>query len=357
MRGEIHPSDYDADTFHYHLYSQWQLDEQLGRVAVKASARHVRLCLDLPLGVKQSGFDPWKESELFVPGMAMGAPPDPFFLGGQNWSLPPIHPQRLREQGYRYFMACLRRHLRHAKILRLDHVMGLYRLFWVPEGMPADQGVYVRYPSSELLAILALESQRHQAVIVGENLGTVPEYVNRSMRRHRILSTYVVPFNIAPEESPPVTPPVEDCVASLNTHDLPTFASFWRGVDIRRGLKMGLHDRQGAKRQCVQRRLTRRALLAWLRGKGMLSPQDDDPHSVLKACLAMLGASAANLVMVNMEDTWGETRPQNMPGVGPDLHANWQGKARYSLEEFSRMPEVLCLFAMLDRWRKGVHRG
>ena len=329
----------------------------MGHVAGNAAARRVRLCLDLPLGVKQSGFDPWNESELFVPGMAMGAPPDPFFLGGQNWSLPPIHPQRLREQGYRYFMACLRRHLRHAKILRLDHVMGLYRLFWVPEGMPADQGVYVRYPSSELLAILALESQRHQAVIVGENLGTVPEYVNRSMRRHRILSTYVVPFNIAPEESPPVTPPVEDCVASLNTHDLPTFASFWRGVDIRRGLKMGLHDRQGAKRQCVQRRLTRRALLAWLRGKGMLSPQDDDPHSVLKACLAMLGASAANLVMVNMEDTWGETRPQNMPGVGPDLHANWQGKARYSLEEFSRMPEVLCLFAMLDRWRKGVHRG
>ena len=144
----------------YHLYVQWLAHQQIESVSEKAREKGVQLYLDLPLGVHPDGYDVWRERGAFILDASAGAPPDAVFTRGQEWKFPPLHPERIREQGYRYVIAYLRHHLRQAGILRIDHVMGLHRLFCIPNGMEASQGVYLRYPAEELYAILALESHR-----------------------------------------------------------------------------------------------------------------------------------------------------------------------------------------------------
>jgi len=161
-----------------------------------ARSRGMKLYLDLPLGVHPEGFDVWRERKLFALDTSGGAPPDAFFTKGQNWGFPPLHPEAMRKQGYRYLIDCLRHLLQDASVLRIDHVMGLHRLYWIPKGLEAFQGVYVRYPAEELYAILCVESQRHQALIVGEDLGTVPRHVPTAMARHGVDRTYVVQFEL-----------------------------------------------------------------------------------------------------------------------------------------------------------------
>ncbi|HZP26338.1 MAG TPA: 4-alpha-glucanotransferase, partial [Dehalococcoidia bacterium] len=191
-RGAIQPSDFDPAAGHYHLYVQWLLSEQLAAAASTGAG----LYLDMPLGVHPLGYDVWREQDLFVQGASAGAPPDDFFAGGQDWGVPPPHPQRLREQGYTYLRDALRNQMRYASMLRIDHVMGLHRLFWVPSGCPATEGVYVSYPAEELYAIVCLESQRERCEVVGEDLGTVPRYVRREMSRHGLLRSYVLQFSL-----------------------------------------------------------------------------------------------------------------------------------------------------------------
>jgi 4-alpha-glucanotransferase len=268
--GRIGPGDCDELLRRYYLYALWQTQEQFAGLARQARARGVRLCLDLPVGVRRDGFDTWHERGLFVHGVGVGAPPDDFFVSGQNWGLVPADPQRQREDGYRYWRACLRRQLECAGILRVDHVMGLQRLWWVPEGMAATDGVYVRYPAEEMFAILALESLRHKALIVGENLGTVPPAVNREMRRRGILSMYVLPFEVSPGKSRPIRRPRADCLACLNTHDMPTFAALWQGLDIEQRLRMALLTAAQARQERQKRQEFRDAVLADLRDEGTL---------------------------------------------------------------------------------------
>lgn len=339
-RGNLRPGDYDEHDYRYYLYSQWQADEQLRAVSADARAAGATLYMDLPLGVRGDGFDVWREPDLFVRGMSVGAPPDTFSTRGQNWGFPPIHPHRQRQTGYGYFLACLRSHLEHARALRLDHVMGLHRQYWIPEGMEPADGVYVRYPGRELSAILTLESHRHQAMIAGENLGTVPPAVNQALRRHRIHSMYVVPFEGSAGRRPGLRPIRADGIASLNTHDLPSFAAFWDDLDIDERLRLGLLGLAQARAMRAVRRAARRSIVAHLRREGLLTGPDADPRDVLEACLAHLGASDARLVMVNLEDLWGETRSPNLPGA-PAGYPNWRRRARYSLEAFSRMPRVM----------------
>ena len=192
--GTLLGGDYEPEAEHYHLYDQWLAREQFQNLSAGARQRGLSLYLDFPLGVHGGGYDVWRGQAIFVREASSGAPPDELFGGGQDWHFPPLHPERLREQGYRYFIACLRHHLRHAGILRLDHVMGLHHLYWIPAGLPAAEGVYVRYRSEEFYAVLTLESRRSQSLIVGEDLGTVPGYVRRAMARHRIQRMYILPF-------------------------------------------------------------------------------------------------------------------------------------------------------------------
>jgi 4-alpha-glucanotransferase len=349
--GRIGGGDYDERLCRYYLYVLWQTQEQFAGLAKQARSRGVRLCLDLPVGVRRDGFDTWHERGLFVHGVGVGAPPDDFFASGQNWGLVPADPRRQREDCYRYWRACLRRQLECAGILRVDHVMGLHRLWWVPEGMPAADGVYVRYPTEEMFAVLALESWRHKALIVGENLGTVPPAVNRTMRRRGILSMYVLPFEVSPARSRPVRRPSAACLACLNTHDMPTFAALWPGLDIDERLRLGLLTAGQARQERKKRQGFREAVLAQLRRSGFPLATNSPAHVILAACLEWLGAGEAAVVMVNLEDLWGETRPQNLPGVG-GRQPNWRRRARLGLEEFACSSEVIRALAALDRSRR-----
>src|SRR5690606_32969406 len=172
-QGELRDGDYAPEDYDYHLFAQWQADRQLGAVGTARHSGAACLYLDMPLGVNPAGYDAWRFRDLFAAGGSAGAPPDARFTGGQDWGFRPLVPHALRASRYAYIIETLRHHFRHAPMLRLDHVMSLYRLFWVPEGVGAKRGVYVRYPDDELFAILVLESARHNAVVIGEDLGTV----------------------------------------------------------------------------------------------------------------------------------------------------------------------------------------
>ena len=169
--GKLPGSLRGSSAYRYHAYVQWRADEQLAAAA--KSLGRPGLYLDLPLGVHPGGFDVWREPDSFALSMNGGAPPDRFFTQGQNWGFAPMHPERVRRTGYSYFRRCLARHMQYAGILRVDHVMGLSRFFWVPEGLPASEGAYVQSRQSELFAVLAIEAVRSKTVVVGEDLGTV----------------------------------------------------------------------------------------------------------------------------------------------------------------------------------------
>jgi 4-alpha-glucanotransferase len=346
--GRLEGGDYNEDSRAYHLYVQWLCHAQLSHFSRKARLRGPGLYLDLPLGVHPDGYDVWRQRALFAQGVSGGAPPDSFFTKGQNWGFPPLHPERIREEGYRYFIACLRHHLRYAGILRIDHVMGLHRLFWVPEGMKAIEGVYVGYHAPELYAILAIESQRHQALIVGEDLGTVPPYVRPAMARHKIHRIYVAQYEVNPQ--PLALRAVrQDSLASLNTHDMPTFAGFWQGLDIEDRVRMRLLRRKKAPKEHRKRYRIREALARFLQRRVRLGP-GAELMQVLQACLVWLARSRARVVTLNLEDLWGETHPQNVPGTTSE-RPNWRRKARLSFEEFSRQRFVRETLAKVEAAR------
>jgi 4-alpha-glucanotransferase len=349
--GVLKAGDYDEAAKHYHLYVQWLAQEQMQALCERGRLAGVKLRLDLPLGVHPDGYDVWRERGVFALDASVGSPPDTFFTKGQNWGFPPLHPEAMRKQGYRYVIACLRHHLQHAGILRLDHIMSLHHLYWIPRGMEARDGVYVRYPWEELYAILSVESHRHGALIVGEDLGTVPGYVRRAMARHNIHRTYVVQFELSPERRRPLEAVPAASVASINTHDMPPLAAFWQGLDIDDRLKRGLLDDKGARRERRSHQALKQSLLALLKRRGLLKEASRGERAVVRACLALLSASRARVVMASLEDLWSETRPQNVPGTSEE-HPNWRRKARYTFEAFSQMPEVLDTLRGVDRLRK-----
>ncbi len=165
--GLLRQGDYDEEAKRYHMYAQWLAHQQLESVSARAGGRGLRLYFDLPLGTNPSGYDVWRKRELFTRDISAGAPPDAFFTNGQEWGFPPLHPLKIREQGYEYVTSCLRHLMRYAGVLRVDHIMGLHRLFWIPKGFEPRQGVYVRYPAEELYALLTLESHRQQVLLRG----------------------------------------------------------------------------------------------------------------------------------------------------------------------------------------------
>lgn len=345
--GDLRADDYQESAYRFHLHAQARMHERLSELARASRATGAGLYLDLPLGVHPDGYDVWRHRDRFATGASVGAPPDPFFTRGQDWGFPPLQPDRMRETGFEYTIATLRNHLRYAGVLRLDHVMGLHRQFWVPSGMEAARGVYVRYPARELYAILAIESHRSESAIVGENLGTVPENVRTGMRRHGVRGMHVVQFETTPDRKPAVGEPEPGSVASLNTHDMPTFTAFWTGRDLRQRIEWGLLDDDAAAAEAEGRRRIRERAGAEL---GLADP--DDAPTATRAWLERLAESDAGLILVSVEDLWGETQPHNVPGTGRDM-PNWRRRSRLTLEELAREPAVTDTIATIDRLRRG----
>jgi 4-alpha-glucanotransferase len=349
--GIMTPYDAHDRARRYHLYAQWVAQTQMQTFAARSKEKGVRLYLDLPLGVHPHSYDVWRYPSLFIREAAAGAPPDSYHTKGQNWGFPPLHPEAIRWQGYQYFIAFFRHQLRHTGLLRIDHVMELHRLFCIPQGLEARQGIYVRCAAEELYAILNLESHRHQACVVGENLGTVPTYVNSTMARHHLHRMYVVQYELTPSSQGALRRIPRYAVASLNTHDMPPFAAYWEGLDITDRLDQGLLTPAEAEREQAERRVLLDALQRFLHERKLLAAPTAALPAVMSACLAYLSASPAQVVLVNLEDLWLETQPQNFPGTHAE-RPNWRHKARYSLETFQHMPQILATLRTINHLRK-----
>jgi 4-alpha-glucanotransferase len=347
--GVLRDGDYAEESKRYHLYVQWAAHQQVEALSKRARETGLGLYLDLPVGVHPDSYDVWRNQGLFMLGTHVGAPPDPLFELGQDWEFPALHPERLREGGYSYYIDYLRHHLRGAGVLRIDHVMGMHRLYLIPEGQDARHGVYLRYRDEEMYAILTLESNRQRCWVVGENLGTVPSYVNSAMSRHGLGRMYVARFRTTPDPDKALQPVPANAVASFNTHDMPPFAAFWQGLDIHAKQEMGIITSAQAEAEMESLEVTRAALTEFLRRKGWLKG-DAAIEAVHAACMSYLSASPARLVLVNLEDLWQETQPQNVPGTSQE-RPNWRRRARHSFEEFSRMPEVVNLLREIGRLR------
>jgi 4-alpha-glucanotransferase len=348
--GRLARGDFDEPAMLYHLFVQWQLARQVGELAAAARGTGSGLYLDLPLGVHPDGYDTWRERAVFASGASGGAPPDAFFTRGQDWGFPPLHPEASREQGHRYRIEVLRASMRHAGILRIDHVLGLHRLFWVPRGLDAREGAYVRYPSEELYAITCLESQRSSTLVVGEDLGTVPPEVRPAMARRGLQRMYVLPFELADGEREPMRPVPRDSQATLGTHDMAPFAAFLAKLDLADQRALGLVDDEGARNARERRDRELALLLDWLAREGWTRGQPSGLE-VLHGLYAWLGASPARVVVASLEDLWGETLPQNTPGTTSE-RCNWRRRARHALEELRRMEAVRAPLQALDRWRR-----
>ncbi len=297
----------------YHEFVQWQADRALKDFSEHAQRVGGGLYLDLPIGVHPDGYDAWRERDLFVHSVSVGAPPDAFFASGQNWGFEPLHPDRLRQSGYQYFIESLRHHLRYAKVLRLDHVMGFYRRFLIPESLSVKDGLYVRYPAEEFYAIIDLEAHRSGTTIVGENLGLVPKPVDVAIRQHHYLGTWIFPST--------TTPPPDDTLSLLGTHDMPPWAGFWQ-------------DASESQRQ---------QLRDWL---GVSDP-NAQARQMLPVILERMARSPSRLVMVNLLDLTGETSPINVPGLGSE--SNWSRKMQRSWEDLKDDPTIHQLLERLNR--------
>ena len=337
--GSLAAGDFDIADKHYHMYVQWRADQQLASVAASARRNGPGLYLDYPVGVHPDGYDTWRERSLFVNGMSVGAPPDTFFIKGQDWGFWPVHPKHSRASGHRYFIASIRHHLQHAGALRIDHVMGLHRSFWIPNGMPATAGVYVQQPAEDYYAILCLESHRHACMIVGEDLGTVPDVVRAWMTRHGLKRSYVAQFDMHADPEKALGTVEPGAVATVNTHDTATFAGFWDGCDIDNRVELGLMTEIEAAAERAGRANLRHMVSRFLAHSGDTQP-GADKTAILRGVLRHMCKQKPDIALINLEDLWLERHQQNVPGTVTE-RPNWKRRLRYPLESLASMPHVM----------------
>ncbi|MFT7518063.1 MAG: 4-alpha-glucanotransferase [Kiritimatiellia bacterium] len=318
-------------------YAQFRTQQQLARVGDDLASSGVDLYLDLPVGVHADGWDAWRHQGVFARGVSAGAPPDPFFRSGQDWGFPPLHPEACRADGHRHFIACLRSHMRHARQLRLDHVMGLYRLYWVVPGYGAKSGVYVRYPAQEWFAVLCIESQRSGCAVVGENLGLVPPEVDEELERRGLRGMYVGQFTIQPDNNKAIAAPKPGDLACLNTHDTPTFTGWYEGEDLATHHHLGWIDAERAVHERLWRERQGAAVAVFAERSPVRWP--DQPWTVVVAVglYRWLCTTDASVVLVNLEDLWGEARPHNVPGTHRE-RPNWLRRSARTVEEIVSDP-------------------
>jgi 4-alpha-glucanotransferase len=299
----------------FHKWLQWTLDTQLAQ-----ASRHVALMQDLPIGVDPDGADAWAWQDVMAQGASVGAPPDEFNTQGQNWGLPPFVPHKLRGCGYQPFIQTLRAAFRHGGGLRIDHVMGLFRLYWIPQEMSPKDGAYVRYNADEMLAIVALESQRARAYVVGEDLGTVEDEAREKLANHCILSYRLLWF----EKEHPARYPV-DALAAITTHDLPTVAGLWTGSDLARQHELALTPNEDGIGE-IHRRLDQTA---------ELNPHDSVEDVIAKA-YQLLAAAPSRIVTAALDDAAAVEERPNIPATLEDRNPNWSLALPVPIEDLMR---------------------
>ncbi len=339
-------------------YLQWLAAEQLREAVNKTheAGMPVGLYHDFALGSDRYGADGWLNQEVLALKADCGAPPDAFAPEGQNWGLSPLDPLRLRESGYRYFIQLLRNNLRYGGAIRIDHVMAIFRLFWIPRGLPPALGTYVHYRDDELLAILALESVRAKAVVIGEDLGTVPDWVRDRLGSAGILSYRVFYFEREPWGGwkPPAHYPAQ-ALAVVTTHDLPTLVGYWEGVDIETRSALGLFPSEDARNAMwADRHREKTGILAALKSEGLLPVGlSDDPGQVptmtaelLEGVHQYLARTPALIVLASIEDIIGTRVQANLPGT-LDQHPNWCRKLSLTVEDLVQDPRFERLATVL----------
>lgn len=341
------PAGVDVARVRTHAWAQWRTGAQLGELKLDFG-KEGGLYLDLPVGVSRDAYEVWRHRDLFLLELSAGAPPDALFVGGQDWGLPPLHPHTLRATGYRYLADCVRTHMDRASMLRIDHVMGLHRLYCVPRGFAATDGVYIRYRPDEIYAVFTLESHRHRCAVAGEDLGTVPDEVRPAMRRHGVASLFVGQFGMPGRPGEAMAVPAAEHVASLNTHDTPTFAGFWQGKDIDDKRALGLIDDAQADAERAGRARTRAALAGFEAGPDNVDACAD----AMTVCTQAMAASPAHVVLVTMEDLWLESSPQNVPGTC-DERPNWRRPWSRSFEEALTDPMISAALSDVSNRRDG----
>jgi 4-alpha-glucanotransferase len=340
----------NARAVDFHCFLQFEVDRQLAAAAAAArrGAMRIGLYQDLALGSSLAGADPWMFPGLFLDRLNVGAPPDLFQPKGQDWGLPPIDSERLAEQGHAYWVLLVRNALRHAGALRIDHVMGLFRQYWIPAGASAELGAYVRFPAGDLLGILALESTRAGALVIGEDLGTVPPGLPRVLSDWGILSTRVLYFERTPSGAFKAARRYPaNALTSVNTHDLVPLAGYWTGRDLelRRKVRTIPTDADLAA-QRREREREKALLVRRLEQEGLPNPQSaiPNPQSAIRtlrsAAHAFLRRTPSALVGLSLDDLAGEFEPVNLPGVGHKLYPSWSRRMKKPLERIRRDREV-----------------
>jgi 4-alpha-glucanotransferase len=309
----------------FECWLQWLLDEQLQQAQAKAEGAGMRLGImhDLAVGVHPGGADAWRLQDVYAQGVQVGAPPDPYNQLGQDWSQPPWRPDRLAELGYRPFRDLIGAVLRHAGGVRVDHIIGLFRLWWVPTGRPANEGTYVRYDHAALVGVLALEAHRAGAVVVGEDLGVVAPEARDFLRSRGILGTSILWFEHGPDGGPlPAEAWREWCLASVTTHDLPPTAGYLAGDQVRLQHRLGLLEGD-LDAELATARAQVDGWLEEVRRRGLLGPGDQPVEDVVEALHRYLALTPARLLCVALTDAVGDRRTQNQPGT-TDEYPNWR---------------------------------
>jgi 4-alpha-glucanotransferase len=342
-------------------YLQWQLEEQLAKVQEYAKSRGMCIGLyhDLALAIDRFGADFWAYQDFFVSDARVGAPPDAFSQQGQDWGFPPPRIEQLRDDGYSLFVQEIRKNCAFGGALRIDHAMRFFHLYCIPKGEPPSKGAYVSQPYEDFLKILALESVRNEVVIIGEDLGTVPQYVRENLSEANVFSYRLLYFEkdehqdfIRPQDYP------ELALVTISTHDLPTFAGFWGNQDMVARKEAGLFNSDAAAAEAAKQRANdKKKLLRLTKDLGLLETDPGENPSAYSevtaglhnAIMGVLALTPCKLLVLSQEDLFKEVNQQNMPGT-TSQYPNWSLKMKYSVEELFTDHEAKAFSVMFRTW-------
>ena len=336
----------------FHMWLQWIAERQFADAAVRALAAGLRLGIyrDLALGAARDSGEVWADPDHYAAGVSLGAPPDPFARDGQVWQLAPFEPHSLADAGYEPFIAMLRANMRHAGLLRIDHILGYMRQFWVPDGAAGKEGAYVTFPLDELIAVTAIESHRARCTVIGEDLGTVPPGLRERLAQANILSYRVLWWERdgdsfrPPENYPPLS------VSCLSSHDLPTFAGWRRGRDIEIRREVGQLDDASAAASTAARSKEEAALRQALARQDIAAGDGDGDADLMTAAHELLAETRSALVLIQADDLLAETEPLNVPGTDKE-RPNWRRRLSAPVGELAGRALAKQIAAAVKRGR------